>query len=109
MSDQFLSSSYKSFLPRILDISLGKYFASIEGRTWFYLDNSSLALGWQQKGQALHMLNNIPYRHKHTQQVSWLFLLVPVSGKDVFTSQNFPEFFLPFSTQILPIYSNIAT
>lgn len=57
---QFLSSLHNSFLLRLLDISWGKYFASTEEETWFYLDNSSLALGWQQKSQALHMLNNIP-------------------------------------------------
>ena len=60
-------SLHNSFLPELLDISWGKYFATEEG-TWFYLDNSSLALGWQREGQALHMLNNIPQCHKHTDR-----------------------------------------
>lgn len=75
MWGQFLSSLPNSFLPRLLDISWGKYFAFIEEGTWFYLDNSSLALGWQQKGQALHMLNNIPQWHKHTDRFCGCYYL----------------------------------
>lgn len=95
-------------MPRWISFSWGKYFAFIEQGDWFYLDNSSLALGWQQKGQALHMLNNIPQWYKHTDTFWGCYYLFLFQIGTFSLLKTFLKF-LSFSIMILLVNANIET